>query len=255
MSRPQIGLQLYTLRDLTEQDFLGTIKKVAEIGYSVVEFAGYYNTPAKELKKVLDDNGLKAPSAHVGLNFQEKNKRESDLAHQIEYAQEIGLEYIVTPYAPLPERPTMEDVDHLVTILEEAGKQVKASGLSYGYHNHDFEFKLVEGKALIDHLLERLPADLLFAEFDLGWVHMGGQRPVDYINRYAGRVPLAHFKDFGVGRSDTEIGQGVVDFDSVLEVAEQAGIKYYIVEQEQFAKSSLESAKLSLEYFKNKGLI
>ncbi|GGG05353.1 sugar phosphate isomerase/epimerase family protein [Paenibacillus abyssi] len=255
MAKPQVGIQLYTLRDQTENDFLGTIKKVAEIGYSVVEFAGYFGTPAKELKKVLDDTGLKAPSAHIGLNWEDPSKRESELAAQIEYAQEIGLSYIVTPYAPLPENPTMADVDQFVSVIEKAAQQVTAAGLKYGYHNHAFEFKQVEGKAVIDHLLERVPADLLFAEFDLGWVHMGGQKPVDYINKYAGRVPLAHFKDFGDGRSDTEIGRGVVDFDSVLAVSEQAGILYYIVEQEQFEGSSLDSAAISLEFFKQRGII
>ncbi|MFX5084995.1 hypothetical protein ABTC40_20350, partial [Acinetobacter baumannii] len=87
---------------------------------------------------------------------------------------------------------------------------------------------------IMDALLARIPAERLIAEFDLGWVHVGGAKPADYINRYKGRVPLAHFKDFGEGRSDTEIGAGSVDFDSVLKVAEDAGIQYIIVEQEQF---------------------
>ncbi|MBC8080581.1 MAG: sugar phosphate isomerase/epimerase [Gorillibacterium sp.] len=253
MVKPVIGLQLYTLRDLTQNDFLGTIRKVAEMGYKAVEFAGYFGTPAKELKALLNEVGLESPSAHVGLNFYEPDKLESDLAKEIEYAKELGLSYIITPYAPLPETPTMEDVRKLAHILETAGKQVTAAGLTYGYHNHDFEFKLVEGKAVIDHLLELVPAELLVAEFDLGWVHMGGQTPVDYINRYAGRVPLAHFKDFGQGTRDTEIGKGVVDLKSVLPVAEAAGIRYFIVEQEEFANSSLESAKISLDFFRENG--
>ena len=253
MTKPVIGLQLYTLRDLTQKDFLGTIRKVADMGYKAVEFAGYFNTPAKELKSLLHEVGLVAPSAHVGLNFNEPDKLESDLAAQIEYAQELGLSYIITPYAPMPEIPTMNDVHKLAKILETAGKQVTAAGLTYGYHNHDFEFKLVEGKTVIDHLLELVPADLLVAEFDLGWIHMGGQTPVDYVNRYAGRVPLAHFKDFGQGTRDTEIGKGVVDLKSVLHVAEAAGIRYFIVEQEEFAHSSLESAKISLDFFRENG--
>jgi sugar phosphate isomerase/epimerase len=253
LTKPVIGLQMYTLRDLTQTDFLGTLRKVADIGYKAVEFAGYFNTPAKELRDLLDGLGLEAPSAHIGLNFQEPDKLESDLAEQIEYAKELGLSYIVTPYAPLPETPQMEDVRKLAAILEKAGRQVTAAGLTYGYHNHAFEFKMVEGKTVMDHLLELVPAELLIAEFDLGWVHMGGQTPVDYINRYAGRVPLAHFKDFGEGTRDTEIGRGVVDLKSVLPVAESAGIRYFIVEQEEFSRSSLESAALSLEFFRENG--
>ncbi|WP_116192288.1 sugar phosphate isomerase/epimerase family protein [Paenibacillus taihuensis] len=255
MAKPVVALQLYTLRDQTEKDFLGTIRKVAGMGYQAVEFAGYFNTPANELKALLDELGLQAPSAHVGLNFGEPEKIEADLAKQIEYAKELGLQYIITPWAPLPENPTIDDVNRLAGILEAAGKQVKEAGLIYGYHNHDFEFKLVDGKPVIDLLLEKVSPEYLQAEFDFGWVHMGGQTPVDYATRYAGRVPLAHFKDFGDGRSDTEVGKGVVDLKSVLDIAEQVGIQYIIVEQEQFANSSLESAELSLEFFRENGYL
>ncbi|SDX88256.1 Sugar phosphate isomerase/epimerase [Paenibacillus sp. CF384] len=250
MAKPVVGLQLYTLRDQTEKDFIGTIRKVAEMGYKAVEFAGYFNTPAKELKALLDELNLQAPSAHVGLNFGEPEKIKADLAKQIEYAKEIGLQYIVTPWAPLPENPTAEDVSKLADILAAAGKQVSEAGLIYGYHNHDFEFKLVDGKPIMDLLLEKVPAEYLIAEFDFGWVHMGGQNPVEYANRYAGRLPLAHFKDFGQGRSDTEVGKGIVNLKGVLDVAEQSGIKYIFVEQEQFVSSSLESAKISLDFFR-----
>ncbi|MBO7748222.1 sugar phosphate isomerase/epimerase [Paenibacillus sp. MWE-103] len=253
MAKPVVGLQLYTLRDQTEKDFLGTIRKVAEMGYTAVEFAGYYNTPASELRALLDELKLEAPSAHVGLNFGEPEKIDQDLRKQIDYAKELGLKYIVTPWAPLPENPTIDDVNKLAGILEAAGKQVTEAGLKYGYHNHDFEFKLVEGKPIIDWLLEKVSPEYLVAEFDLGWVHMGGRKPTDYVNRYAGRVPLAHFKDFGQGRSDTEVGKGVVDLKGVLDIAEQAGIEYFIVEQEEFENSSLESAKLSLEFFRRHG--
>ena len=178
LAKPVVGLQMYTLRDQTEKDFIGTLRKVAEMGYKAVEFAGYFGVPAKELKAVLDELGLDAPSAHIGLNWSEPERRDSDLAAQIEYAKEVGLSYLVTPYAPLPDVPTMEDVRNLAAILEKAGRMVTAAGLKYGYHNHAFEFKLVEGKTVMDHLLEMVPAELLFAEFDLGWVHMGGQVPV-----------------------------------------------------------------------------
>ncbi|AZN39153.1 sugar phosphate isomerase/epimerase family protein [Paenibacillus albus] len=255
MAKPVVALQLYTLRDQTEKDFIGTIRKVAEMGYQAVEFAGYFNTPADELKALLDELGLQAPSAHVGLSFGEPENIEADLAKQIEYAKVLGLQYIITPWAPLPENPTIDDVTRLAGILEAAGKQVKEAGLIYGYHNHDFEFKLVDGKPVIDLLLEKVSPDYLQAEFDFGWVHMGGQNPVDYATRYAGRVPLAHFKDFGDGRSDTEVGKGIVDLKGVLDVAEQVGIQYVIVEQEQFENSSLESAKLSLEFFRENGYL
>ncbi|MFB9329214.1 sugar phosphate isomerase/epimerase family protein [Paenibacillus aurantiacus] len=255
MAKPVVGLQLYTLRDQTEKDFLGTIRKVAAMGYQAVEFAGYFNTPSSELKALLEELKLEAPSAHVGLNFQEPDKMWSDLAKQIDYAKEIGLSYLVVPWAPLPDSPTLDDVKQLAATLEQAGKQVTEAGLRFGYHNHDFEFRLVEGTPVIDHLLELVPAEYLIAEFDLGWVHVAGHNPAEYVTKYTGRVPLAHFKDFGDGRKDTEVGTGSVDLKSVLAIAEDAGVRYYIVEQEEFASSSLESAEICLRFFRENGVL
>jgi sugar phosphate isomerase/epimerase len=254
MAKPLVGIQLYTLRDRTETDLLGTIRKVAELGYEAVEFAGFFGQSAAEVRKVLDETGLKAPSAHVSLQWSEpEDKMWEAYAEALAYTKEIGLTYIVTPWAPMPEVPTMEDVDKLAAVLKHASDMARAAGFIYGYHNHDFELKQVDGVTIMDHLLQKLSPEELIAEFDLGWVHMGGGVPVDYINRYAGRVPLAHFKDFGDGTKDTEVGSGVVDFEPVLAVAEQASIEYFIVEQEQFQVSSLESAKICLEYFRQRG--
>jgi sugar phosphate isomerase/epimerase len=253
MSNPKVGIQLYTLRDEAEKDFLGTIRKVAAMGYEAVEFAGYYNTSPEEVKALLDELQLEAPSAHVGLNFAEPEKLADDLQIQIDYAKAIGLEYIVVPWSPMPDEPTEADVRHWAGILEQAGRQVTAAGLKFGYHNHAFEFKLVNGKPLIDHLLELVPAEYLIAEFDLGWVHYAGFTPAEYVKKYAGRVPLAHFKDFSTGRNDTEVGKGSVDLKSVLAISEECGIRYFIVEQETFASSSLESAEICLEFFREHG--
>lgn len=253
MAKPVVGIQLYTLRDQTAKDFLGTIRKVAAMGYEAVEFAGYYNTPAAELKALLDELNLQAPSAHVGLNFGDPDRLYADLDKQIEYAKQIGLEYIVVPSSPVPDKPTAEDVRRLAAILEKAGRQVTAAGLKFGYHNHAYEFKEVDGTTVIDRMLELVPAEYLIAEFDLGWVHAAGCSPTDYVRKYAGRVPLAHFKDFGTDSKDTEIGKGTVDLKSVLAIAEECGIDYFIVEQEEFKSSSLESAEICLDFFRENG--
>lgn len=254
MAKPLVGIQLYTLRDQTEIDFLGTIRKVAEMGYEAIEFAGFFNAKAEDVVKVIQDTGLKAPSAHVSLQWSEsEDDMWNDFAKQLEFAKKIGLQYIVTPWSPMPENPSMEDVDRLVNVLKRASEMTRAAGMRHGYHNHDFELKLVDGVPLIDRVLEQLTPEELIAEFDLGWVHMGGGKPVEYVTRYAGRVPLAHFKDFSKNRMDTEVGAGNVNFQPVLAVAEEVGIEYFIVEQEQFQQSSLESAKISLDYFRSKG--
>ncbi|WP_164779700.1 sugar phosphate isomerase/epimerase family protein [Paenibacillus kobensis] len=256
MAKPLIGIQLYTLRDQTESDFIGTIRKVAEMGYEAVEFAGFFGASAKDVQNVLKETGLQGPSAHIGLQWSEpEDGMWKAFEDQVAFAKEVGLQYIVTPWAPLPENPHLDDVNRLAGILKKASELVRAQGMVYGYHNHDFELKKVDGTPVIDRLLEQLTPEELIAEFDLGWVHIGGAEPSDYISRYAGRVPLAHFKDFADNRSDIEIGAGVVNFKPVLDIAEQSGIHYIFVEQEAFQSSSIESAKISLDYFKKNGYL
>ena len=113
----------------------------------------------------------------------------------------------------------------------------------------------MNGKAVIDHLLERVPASLLFAEFDLGWVKVGGQDPAAYVRKYAGRLPVVHAKDFKADGSDAEIGQGAVDWDSALAAVEETGVEYVIIEQEGYPVSSHQSAINNFEFFRKRGWV
>ncbi|WP_019004907.1 sugar phosphate isomerase/epimerase family protein [Cohnella laeviribosi] len=255
MSKPQLGIQLYSVRDRSERDFLGTIREVAEIGYRNVELAGTFGFSAREVRRALDDAGLNAPSAHIGLPFKEPDKVGEHLKQQIEYALELGLKRFIVPSFPLAEEPTEDDVAKFAAAIQEAAETVTKAGLQFGYHNHAFEFKTVGGKPVIDHLLERVAPELLFAEFDLGWVKVGGQDPAAYVRKYAGRVPVVHAKDFKEDGVDTEIGRGTVDWDSALAACEEAGVEYVIIEQERYDVSSLESAKLNFAWFKNRGYV
>lgn len=253
MAKPGIGIQMYSVRDQTEIDFLGTLEKIAEIGYTAVEFAGYFKTPAPELKSKLAELGLTAPSVHVPLNFSDSKNMESDLAGQIEYAKELGVTYIITPWAPLPEQPTKDNVKYLIDVFTKCGQQVRASGLKYGYHNHECDFKLVEKKPVIDQIMTEMPSELMVMEFDLGWLHISGYKPADYLKRFKGRVPLVHLKDFSKGLKDAEIGKGEVGYAELLTELEPAGVEFMIVEQEQFESSSLESAANNYQFLKSHG--
>ena len=255
MAKPLVGIQMYTFRDVTKDDLLGALKKVADIGYQAVEFAGFFGHSAKDVRRALDEYGLKAPSAHVGLNFQKPDKFEADLRREIEYALELGLEYVITPAAPFRDVKNEEELEAVIGMIDRASRIVTAAGLKYGYHNHDFEFRTIGGKTIIDRLLERVPAERLIAQFDLGWVHVGGHSPAEYLRCYKGRVPIAHFKDFVQGRDDTEIGRGAVGYDAVLPAALEAGVEIIIVEQEKFKASPFESAAISLEFFRKHGLL
>lgn len=258
MTRPQVGIQLYSVRDRCERDFLGTIREMAEIGYQYVEFAGFYGVSARDLRAALDGAGLGAVSAHIGLNVQKGEP--VDLAavrehvkRKAAYAAELGLQYFIVPWYPLPDQPTEDDVARMAETLEAAGEIVREAGLSFGYHNHAFEFRAVNGNTVMDLLLERMPT--LLAQFDLGWVKVGGQDPAAWVRKYAGRVPLVHAKDFKADGTDAEIGRGTVDWDGALAACEAAGVQYVIVEQEQYEVSSLESARRNFAWFRERGWV
>lgn len=254
-SKLQVGIQMYSVRDKCQEDFLGTIRKIAAIGYKYVELAGTYGVSATDLRNALDEAGLQAPSAHIGLQLQDgAGDWKSKLKEQVTYAQELGLKRFIVPWYPLGDHPTLADVDKMASILEEASDIVIQAGMSFGYHNHAFEFKPVDGKLVIDRLLERIPADKLFAEFDLGWVQVAGADPAAYVRKYAGRVPIVHAKDFKADGSDTEIGKGSVDWDSALAACEEVGVEYVIIEQEGYEIDSLTSAKNNLDFFRARGL-
>lgn len=257
MTKPQVGIQLYSVRDLSEKDFLGTIRQIADIGYKNVELAGYYGVSAKDLKAALSDAGLNAPSAHVGLTMDQPEQWKDNLKASVEYYSDLGIKRFVVPWYPLGQNATAEAVDKMAAVLEEASDIVTASGMTFGYHNHDFEFKPVAGSSelVIDRVFDRVPASKLFAEFDLGWVKVAGQDPAAYVAKYAGRLPLVHAKDFKDDGVDTEIGRGSVDWDSALAACEKAGVEYVIIEQERYEVGSLESAKLNFAWFRERGWI
>lgn len=258
MSKIPVGLQLYTVRDETSNDFVGTLKKVAGMGYKVVEFAGYGDIPAKEMKKVLDDLGLEASSSHVGLPLTEPEQLKSELSKQIEYNLEIGSKYLITPWAPVEQMKTDAELDSFLATLKGIGEEVKKHGLQYGYHNHAFEFnKRSDGQTILDWMYANVPADTMLAELDLYWVKKGGLDPKSYLLSYKGRVPVIHVKDMtGDERGYfAEVGQGIIDYPSIFSVAEEVGVKYYIVEQDHCEnRPPLESVKMSIDYLKSIGI-
>ncbi|MBH5320886.1 sugar phosphate isomerase/epimerase [Paenibacillus sp. GSMTC-2017] len=255
MGKPIVGIQMYSLRDEAERDLFGTLEKVAEMGYKAVELIGYFNAKAEKLKERAEQAGLRIPSTFISLNFKVIGKLQNDFAKELDYAGVLGVKYIVTPWIPVQEQPTMDDVKFLANVLTKCGQQAKDAGIQFGIHNHDTDFKLVDGKPLFDHLLERVPQELMMAELDLGWIYMAGYRPADYLRKYRGRVPLVHLRDFVKGRKDTELGKGVVGCEELLGELAPAEVECVFVEQEHFLESSLLSAKANMEYLRKIGYV
>jgi len=252
MANIPVGLQLYTLREETKHDFIGTLRKVAELGYRAVEFAGYGGIPAMEMKQVLGDLGLAAPSSHVGLQL-----LDNELQQQIEYSLEIGAKYIVCPWLDEKLLQEEESFQQLMEKFARIGEEVKRSGLQFAYHNHAFEFQTAStGGPILDRMYQSVSSDLMKAELDLYWVKKGGYDPKAYLLSYKGRAPLIHVKDMADDAEGTfaEVGHGIIDYKPIFEAAEEAGVEYYIVEQDRCQRPALESVRMSIEYLKSIGI-
>jgi sugar phosphate isomerase/epimerase len=253
-----LGLQLYTVRALMKTDFDGTIAGVAKIGYKEVEFAGYNGKTPKEVRAILDQNGLTSPSTHIPYT-----QIESKLPETIEAAQVIGHKFIVCPYMENKQR-TADGWKKAVDLFNTAGETTQKAGIQLCYHNHSFEFEKTEGLDALpfDFLLEKGDPKLVKIEMDLCWITVAGQDPVAYFNKYPGRFPLVHVKDWSKEGSDpgnnvgavghavtghiANVGQGTIDFKHIFEHAEKAGIKHYFVENDE--AKSLEDPRISYNY-------
>jgi sugar phosphate isomerase/epimerase len=248
VGRMYIGLQLYTLRDETAKDFVGTLHKVAEIGYAGVEFAGYGGLSAAQLKELLEQLKLKAIASHVSLE-----QLTTHLEEEIDYNLTIGSRYIVCPYIAEADRQTEAQWLSIFSQLQEIGRRCAERGIGFAYHNHDFELlHKVNGVFVLDAMMKEVPQTALQMELDSCWVHHAGQSPQDYITRYAGRIPLLHLKDMqklpNGGPLTVELGQGEVDLAAIIEASAQAGVEWLIVEQDKCTNPPFESIETSWKW-------
>ena len=263
-----IALQLYSVRDDMEADFEGTLKKVKELGYDGVEFAGLYGRSGKEVRDLCAELDLIPISAHVPF---------TDMIEDpslLETYAEIGCKFVVIPYLTEEYRPGSPRFQEVIDGAALLGKKANELGMILAYHNHDFEFTKIGDAYAIDVLYSEVPASLLQAQFDTCWVKVGGEDPAAYVRKYAGRVEILHLKDFvgsktenmyaliGIDedeKKDTHgkfefrpVGSGVQDFPAILKAAEESGTKWVVVEQDSpsMGLTALECAASSIRYLK-----
>lgn len=267
MSFP-VALQLYSVRDDLSADFEGTLKKVKELGYQGVEFAGLYGHDAEQVKKLLEENGLEAVSAHISIDEFLSNPE-----GVIDTYIKIGCKYAAIPYLVEERRPGAPKWEQTVEEIKKIATIAKAKGLQLMYHNHDFEFVKINGKYALDELYDTISADLLETEIDVCWVNVAGVNPASYVKQYAGRATILHLKDFTGGKTDNmyeligiegdkaqqtkafefrPVGYGKQDIPTILEAAETAGTKWLVVEQDSpsMGKTPMECAQMSINYLK-----
>lgn len=261
MSEIPFGLQLYTVRKEMNADPAGTLKALAKMGFQVVESAGYsnrkyYGLSPNEFKSILNDLGLKIPSSHYSSG-QLSSKAIGTMANgwelAIEDAQTMGQKYMTLGWLAPGERKTLEDYKRLVDLINKCSEMCQAAGLQFAYHNHDFEFAKLEDQIPFNLLLRNTDTDLVKMELDLYWITKADQDLKKLIAENSGRFPLWHVKDMDntPKRSFTEVGTGIIDFESAFKLSGEAGLEYYFIEQDHTEGSAVESAKTSLKNLQN----
>jgi sugar phosphate isomerase/epimerase len=255
----KVGVQLYTVRDDMQRDFEGTIARVAKIGYREVEFAGLFDHSPKDVKAMLDRNGLTAPSSHIPYKA-----LGADWPKTLEGAQVLGQKYIVCPMIDEDVRNAPDGWKRAAEAFNRAGEASQKAGIQFAYHNHNFEFVPTPGgKLAYDVLLDETDPKLVQMELDLCWISVAGQDPVKYFHRYPGRFPLVHVKDvkeipqakggqpvpldYVVSTDMTEVGSGVIDWKRIFADGNEAGLKHYFVEHDK-PKAPFESIQKSFAY-------
>ncbi len=243
MSKIPVSLQLYSVREATAKDFAATVREVAAIGYTGVELAGYGNLDATGARAALNAAGLRVSGMHMPIEA-----LRNELPRVIAEARLMGTTQVILPWLPPALFATAASCTEIATELDRIGADLRAAGLRLSYHNHAAEFALVEGRPVLDWLLDASSPRNLGCELDVYWSHVGGKNPGAYIREQGRRIGLLHLKD------EKELGLGPVNFTEVFTAAEAIGaVAWYVVEQEQYNHAPLHSVRLCFEQLRRWG--
>ena len=243
----EIGAQFFTVRDTckTLEGFAETLKKVADIGYRTVQISGTCAYEPEWLDAELKKNGLKCVVTHISTGILTADPAKVAKDHDVFGCDHVGLGY----YSFDPEKG--QNFDDFVTTYGEVAKILKDNGKYFMYHNHDQEFKKIDGVRILDKICEAIPAELMGITFDTYWAQVGGADPAKCLEMLAGRIPCIHLKDCGYGRRMDVIGEGNINFERVFEKAEAGGTKYMLVEQDNCnGEDPIECLRRSYLYLK-----
>jgi len=245
-----IGLQLYTVRDLLQKDFDGTIEQLAKIGYKNLEFAGYYNRTPEQVRALLDRLQLVSRSSHIGAPLMRQ-----DAAGQIRAAKTIGQEYITLPSYNFG-KEGLAGWRKGVAEFNQWGAMCRDAGLRLAYHNHAAEFAPLEGTTGYDVLVKEVDPKLVDFELDVYWVRFADQDPLALFAKYPGRFAMWHAKDMMLTdgtKGMAPVGKGTIDFKAIFARARESGMKYFFVEHDtaaQYPGGSLASVQASHDYLR-----
>ncbi|MCP9234634.1 sugar phosphate isomerase/epimerase [Lewinella sp. JB7] len=260
--RYKMGLQLFTIRDDMAKDPVGTLRAVKAMGYEDFEVYGFdeeqgafYGYPAAEFRRVLDDLDLTVSSGHFGFApYLDRPADELDrfVDHCITGARALNMRYVTWPWMA-PEQRTMETYRRLPGLLNRIGERVTAAGLGFAYHNHGFEFEEHDGQRGYDLIVNETDPALVKLQIDMYWVmHAGVTTPRELVAAQPGRYVMWHIKDMHpVSRDYTELGNGTIDYTTILPDPARAGLEFYYLEQGgNYTYTPLRSVADSAEFFK-----
>ena len=248
------GVQLYSVRDVIPKDPKGIMTQLAEMGYKQFESYGgpqgfLWGMQPKEIKSFLDGLGVKMVSTH--FNYGSERNKPDALKKSIDMASEAGLTYLLCPY--IGAQKSFDDWKKIADGFNTTGELMNKSGLKFGYHNHDYSFKPLDGKIPQEYLLTNTDPKNVMFELDLCWIDVAGIDTASHLKTYGKRYELCHVKDYKKvdGKPvQNDLGKGAVDFRKTLRIAMDSGIKYFLVEQEEYPGPVMVSMKNDAEYMK-----
>lgn len=239
MARIPVALQLYSVREDCAGDFAGTIRAVAEMGYEGVEFAGYYDWTAQDLRKLLDDLGLKVAGTHTGLD----RLLGDELKRTVEFNQIIGNKFLIVPGLPGERTESIAAWRETAQLFNQLAEQVAPYKMRVGYHNHTAEFQPLEGELPWEIFCTNTREEVV-TQLDIGHCARAGQDPIEYLHKYPGRAITVHVKPYSAQSDEVVLGEDELDWPTILEVCETVGgTQWYIVEQENYPYPPLESVR------------
>jgi len=254
MSDSVLAAQLYTVREFTKtpKDVTKTMKKVREMGYEAVQCSGLGPIEPKELRRIVDGEGLHICATHVDFEA-----LRDDTAAQIEEHKILGCPHVAIGGMPPEYRKSAESLAQFAREAEDVGRKLAEADLTFSYHNHAFEFQKFDGRLAMDIIFGTSDRRYLKSELDTYWVQAGGGDPAAWINRLQDRMVLLHLKDMVVDENQAifaEVGEGNLNWPAILRSARAAGVAWYIVEQDTCRRDPFESLDISLRNLRKMGL-
>lgn len=243
-----VGLQLYSVRAQIQQGLPAILSKLKGIGYQEIEtFSGLNSRPAAELKRMVEDAGLRLPSGHFDYDKFETS---------FDYAHSLGVSFMVCPY--LPHHGSPDEFKQAAEKFNQWGEKARAAGMRLAVHNHNFEFQKFGNTTGYEILISQTDPKLVFFELDCYWVAEAGYDPVQLMKSMPGRVPLLHLKDRQPGTAIsqkldnaaarfTEVGTGTLDYKRIIAEARALDVQHYFVEQDEMSKPVYQSLSTSFQ--------